>query len=276
MVHPIPSPKDIQQFYRSLDYWQSHGVSSNFAQRNWRENLTDDGGSWEEYYRARVQMELVLKHTNLSENAKIIELGSGLAPFLYHCKRRGFKNLYALEPQGEICSYLEGQGISTYPMLLETFIAQNDLPRFDVIVLSHTVEHLISPDAILCGLRELLSDQGVLLIVVPYQDHLRPYTFELHLHFFNENSMAHLLTKCGYQTMSIHADQLNAVEAVLIKMSNLLFGAKERIAGKGKKIIRHPLIQHLHRFFWRPLKRMLRLKINIYRSYEDLYALAKR
>ena len=277
VVHPIPSQKDLPQFYLSLEYWQNQALSNNFTKQSWLENLTYNGGLWERYDRARVQLDSILDHSELSEDAKIIDLGSGLSPFLFHCRQRGFKNLYALEPSEEICRLLDDQGITTYPTLIETFITQKDIPQFDVMVLSHTLEHLIGPDVVLQGLRDLLSNQGVLLIVVPYHDHLRPYTSGLHLHFFNEDSLAHLLTKCGYQTMFIQRDHLNAIDVVLTKTLLLIY--EKKYAKKNitmKSFLENQGLQYLHRFFWRPLKRLLRLKTNIFISTENLSALAKR
>ncbi len=211
----------------------------------------------------------------MSEDAKIIDLGSGLSPFLYHCRQRGFQNLFALEPSDEICRFLDGQGITTYPTLLETFITRKDLPQFDVMILSHTLEHLIDPDVVLHGLRDLLSDQGVLLIVVPYQDHLLPTTSGLHLHSFNESSLLQLLTKCGYQTMLIQTDRLNAVESRLIKALHLILRNKyARIIWK--RLTANQRREYFHRFVWRPLKRVLHLEVNIFQSHQDLFALARR
>ncbi|MDV2502784.1 MAG: class I SAM-dependent methyltransferase [bacterium] len=275
MVHLDPSQQGLPRFYQTLEFWQNQGIKNQFTDQSWLENLTSSEGLRERLNRSKLHLQVILNHTILAENAKIIELGSGFSPFLYHCRQQGLKNLYALEPSDEICRFLDGQGITTYPTLLETFITQKDLPQFDVVVLSHTMEHLINPDVILRGLRTLLSDQGLLLIVVPYKDFFRPNPSGLHLHFFNENSMAHLLTKCGYQTLFLQADRLNAIETALIKTLDLIHKHKySRVTWKS--LFPHQRREHLHRFFWRPLRRLLRLKVSVIQEPRNLFALARR
>ncbi|MFB3062027.1 MAG: class I SAM-dependent methyltransferase, partial [Candidatus Binatia bacterium] len=199
-------------------------MSDEFTNQPWLQNLTYNVGLLGSFRNAQSQLQFILNQANLNENAKIIDLGSGYAPFLYHCRQKGFNNLYALEPSKEICHYLEGQGIVTYPILLETFITQDDLPQFDLIVLSQILENLIEPADILCGLRRLLSENGVLFIEVPYGENHNPHSRSLHLHFFNETSMAHLLTRCGYRTMLIHPMRHNFLEVALIKTLRLIHG----------------------------------------------------
>ncbi len=277
MVYPIPSEDKIRQYYRGADYWQNHGMTHEFAEQNWLQNLTYNASLWENFNQASIQLHLILNHIDLLEDARILDLGSGYAPFLYHCRQKGFKNLYALEPMEEICRYLESQGVTTYPTLVETFITRNDLPQFDLIVISTTLQHLIRPDVILHGLRQLLSEKGVMYIEVPHQLHLNPYSRGLFLHFFNEKSIAQLLTKCRYQTIMIQLNRLNLMETRLERALYFVHGKtffKEQRTVRS--IIESPLVKYLHRFCWRPLKRLMSLKINIFLPSENIFALVRR
>lgn len=273
-VHPVPSQKVISEQYLGLNYWEDKGVTSRLADRSWVENLTSNGSLWERYERSERQLKLILDRSKVPADAKIIDLGTGLSPFLFHCQKRGFKDLYGVEPSEEICRYLSDQGLTAYPMLLEDFITRGDLPRFDVMVLSHALEHLTAPDVILKGLRELLSDRGVFFITVPYEDHLKPWTPQTHLHFFNEVSMAHLLKKCGYRAMFVEPEKYNALERTMIKAYHLAVGAKKKIIEE--KLIDDRRVQRLHEYLWRPLRRLLRLNVNIYVSTTNLLVLARR
>ena len=276
-VHPISFEEDIRKFYKGVHFWQSQGMSDEFTNQPWLQNLTYNAGLWERFRNAQSQLQFILNQTNLNKNAKIIDLGSGYAPFLYHCRQKGFNNLYALEPSKEICHYLEGQGIVTYPMLLETFITQDDLPQFDLIVLSHTLEHLLNPGQVLLSLRRLMSEKGVMFIEVPYQELLRTRFRNLHLHFFNEISMTHLLSRCGYRTILIHPKRHSFLEAALIKTLYLIH--RETYIKKRtpvKSMLESPLVKYLHLFCWRPLKLLLGLRLNLYITSHSLIALATR
>jgi SAM-dependent methyltransferase len=274
-VHPLPSKKAIPQFYENLDYWHGQGIASDLAQGSWLENLTSIAGLWERYIKAKLHLQIIRDHAELDADTKIIDLGSGLSPFLFHSQRAGFTNLYALEPAKDICRYLDGQGITTYPTLLETFITRQDVPKFDVMVLSQTLEHLVSPNLVLSDLRNMLSDRGLIIITVPDREHLRPFRAGLHFHFFNERSMSHLLTKCGYGIIRIHADELNALDRLVVKTLQFIY--RKRYANKSvtaKSVLENPWIHFIHKYCWRPVKSLLRLNSNIFISYQDLVALA--
>lgn len=276
VVHPLPPLREIYKYYESIGYWRYHALSDDFARRSWLENLTYNGGLWERYFRARLHLRVIQDHVRLGRDARIADLGSGLSPFLYHCRDQGFTNLYALEPSEDICRYLEAQGITVYPTILEDFVERRDLPRFDVMLFSHALEHIGEPEVVLRGLRRLLTDRGVLLVVVPYQDHLRPFTAGLHLHFFNEGSLKLLLKGCGYEAVSVQRDRLNAFERALLGAIHQTYDtlyANKRVTAT--QFLTSRWLEGLHRFGWRPLKRLLRLKINIYLSVQELRALAR-
>ena len=278
MVHPVPSEEEIRQYYLGVDFWRNRGFRDESGSRGWREILTSNSSVWERYHRARLQLRFLLDHVGLPADARILDCGSGLAPFLYHCRQMGFTNLHALEPSAEVCRFLDRQGVVTYPMLLETFITRNDLPRFDLIVLSHVVEHLGRPGELLEGLRRLLSDRAILLVETPYQDHLSPYPRGLHLHFFNEVSLNRLLTKCGYKVIVTQSRRFNPLEAAASRILYLVYGKffLMRRRGTVNDLLEHRFVKLLHRFGLRPLKRLVGLKINIFIDSQDLMALATR
>lgn len=270
---PHPSDVHIKEFYGSQAFWKGHGVDDSFAEMDWRQTLTANSSLWERYNRAANQLDYILAHNDLSKDARIIDLGSGYSPFLYHCKQRGFQNLYALEPSDEICGFLGEKGITAYPMLLEDFIEDASTPEFDLMVISHTVEHLIEPDKVLKGLWGKLSTNGALYVDVPYMDHLRPFHQGLHLHFFNEKSMAEMLSRCGFRENHIQADHFNLLERMIVSVLYFIYGIKFKNRGG---VSTNSGMEKLHCLFWRPLKSILNLRINIFISSMDLRVLTKR
>ena len=278
-IHPLPSEviDGIKRYFTDGHHWESHGMNTAFSEQSLDENLTHNPGLWERFHRAKRQLAFILSQVDVPDNAKILDVGSGFAPFLYHCRHHGFENLYALEPFAEICRFLNGQGIITYPMLVETFITRDDLPQFDLVVLSQVLEDLIEPAEVLCGLRRLLSENGVLFIEVPYGQHHNPYSRSLHPHFFNETSLARLLHTCGYQPMVLRTDRLNGVDALVQKAIHFVyvrtfFQQRSTV----QEILESPLLKYLHPYCWRPLKWLLRLKMNIMIPSENLTAIATR
>ena len=70
---------------------------------------------------AKIHRNMVLKRSRLhdlltDQNKKILDLGCGSGPFLRYFAERGFKNLYAVEPDADLV-----RGIPTdFPVELET------------------------------------------------------------------------------------------------------------------------------------------------------------
>ena len=271
-AHPPPAEVDIARYYRQ-GFWDDHGAGStaDAVPATWLGQVTSTSGLWERYQRAGRQVDFLARSTGLPADTTVIDLGSGYSPFLVRCAERGLTRLHALEPSAEVCAFLEGQGVVTYPVLLEEFVGRDDLPMFDVMVISHTVEHLVDPAAVMSGLRRLLAPGGVIYVDVPYQDHLRPYHQGLHLHFFNERSMSRLLERSGLEATVVEADSLGpadrAVMRALFAVYGRFFGGRGGVGGNG-------WVEQLHRMVWRPLKRLLGLRVNIFISSQDLRVLA--
>jgi SAM-dependent methyltransferase len=90
------------------------------------------------------------------------------------------------------------------------------LPRlerqFDVIVMSHVLEHLLEPRAVLPLLYERLAPGGILYIEVPniptgslsgYPDHMwAPRCDEPHITFFSADALSRLLRSAGLDLIS--------------------------------------------------------------------------
>ncbi len=82
---------------------------------------------------------------------------------------------------------------------------------FDVIVLSHTLEHLFSPWDVLARLRQLLKPEGLLVITVPNASSLEARLFvrwwvgwdpPRHLYHFEKSALDRLLTRIGFRPVN--------------------------------------------------------------------------
>lgn len=273
MAFPSPSEVDIANYYKSQAFWKSHGVDTSEVRNDWKEKLTGKSGLWERFERARRQFEFVSRGRTLNRETKIIDLGAGYSPFLFHCRRAGYVSLFALEPSESLCEYLSAEGVTTYAELLEEFVERDDLPLFDVMVISHTMEHLLDPARILKGLRRHLAPNGVIYVDVPFEDYLKPYHQGLHLQFFSVASMKELAHRTGYEVAALETDAHGWMErmvlAVLYQVYGAFFGGKGGVSNSGK-------INFLHRYVWRPVRHLLALRINIFISSQDLRALLVR
>ena len=82
---------------------------------------------------------------------------------------------------------------------------------FDVVVMSHVVEHLPQPARVLNQVRQAMNRRAILYIAVPDIDSLQFRVFGnrwdainpvAHYQFFNESSLSRLLKECGFEIIS--------------------------------------------------------------------------
>jgi len=73
--------------------------------------------------------------------------------------------------------------------------------QFDVVILSHVLEHLLEPAKLLAELRTLLRPQGKLLLIVPLESpvrHSSAHDNNHHLFSWNAQTLKDFLIACNY------------------------------------------------------------------------------
>lgn len=78
--------------------------------------------------------------------------------------------------------------------------SHGDLParRFDLIILSHVVEHFLNPVEELAAIKSFLSDRGRLVIEVPNADEFCLATLQnAHTYYFTPPTFAHYMARAG-------------------------------------------------------------------------------
>ncbi|MFH1636182.1 MAG: class I SAM-dependent methyltransferase [Chloroflexota bacterium] len=113
----------------------------------------------------------------------------------YHCQAVG------VEPGESYRTYARKQGLMVYAALEE--LEAKPEPRFDLVSLSHVLEHLPDPVTYLAHLSDaILTPGGGLLLEVP-----NLYThnsFEVaHLVSYSAHSLAQVVTKAGYEIIAL-------------------------------------------------------------------------
>lgn len=69
---------------------------------------------------------------------------------------------------------------------------------YDVIILNHVVEHMMSPVEEVRKIAELLNDNGVIYIAVPTMDNYSPHQLQnAHTYYFNRKTLEHYMQKAG-------------------------------------------------------------------------------
>jgi len=194
--------------------------------------------------RIKLNFNFLFKRINriLQKRDSLLEIGSGLGYFLKFCYDKGWKNCVGIEISNSAVEYAKRfLGINliqgNFDELFYTFPKQH----FNLIVMFHVLEHLISPDETLKKIRYILNSEGVLVITVPnYSSFVAKVLKEAwgwssppeHIYMFTPNALIRLLNKTGFSILDMYTQCGDA--------KNNLF---ELTKGTVKKLFRINLIQ---------------------------------
>lgn len=203
-AHPGPDAAALAAYYASA-YWEATHPAGDLADVALfpRDNLAL-------FNRGLALGELVAAHAR-RQPARILDIGAGPGHVLHALgDRYPSAAKIALESSEGCQRHLRSLGIQVVDRPVEQFLSDREGP-FDVIVLSHSLEHLLQPRDVLSALRESLSPGGLLIVEVPnipaeskgrLIDHkwVSPYD-EPHMTFFSTASLQGLLRLIGYDVV---------------------------------------------------------------------------
>ncbi|MEX0909736.1 MAG: class I SAM-dependent methyltransferase [Candidatus Paceibacterota bacterium] len=159
------------------------------------------------FKKARANRAFVEKYVTLPEDAEILDFGSADGTTLLEFKEAYPKwHAYGLEPGSNLASLNQH--------LLDGFYnTPNDIPKeqkFDLIMMTHVLEHLFSPIDVLMELATHLKQDGTLVLEVPdfnqYTGSLRTIHIA-HLYHFTDKTIEKLAKKAGLEVALITQDR---------------------------------------------------------------------
>lgn len=181
----IPSQEEFNEYYAKMSRYEfSHNnseVSANY--------LEHENGL----------IDFIEPH--IKRDSKIVDIGCSTGTLLSLFKKRGYTNLLGVDPSQSCIDLIEKKyGIKGMSATLSTF---NSEEKFDVIIISAVIEHLVDIREPLRTLLWSLREGGLLLIEVPdagryYQKiftSFQQFSIE-HINYFTIQSIQQLLT--GY------------------------------------------------------------------------------
>ena len=119
----------------------------------------------------------------IPENSKVLEIGAGLGDLCYLVYHNISKNLYAADISSVSLDIIKKKipNIQTIKMPFEP--TEINEKEFDVIIISHTLEHIENPKSYMDKWAKSLKKDGTIIVAVPlndtlYSEHLRIYTVD--------------------------------------------------------------------------------------------------
>lgn len=141
------------------------------------------------------------------KKGKLLEIGSGEGFILELFEKNGFEVL-GIEPSEknvELINEKLSKGKCKHGFVEDKFI---DDKKFDVIIMSHVLEHVIDSREILEKLKNVLSDQGYLFIEVPNcgsKKYLEESILtQPHIHHFTKQSIQKLLESLELKIIKVN------------------------------------------------------------------------
>lgn len=177
-----PFPEHLQPHYAGY-YGERHGITARYC--------------------ARRRVALVTRMAGPGQGRRLLDVGCGDGTFLHEARHRGW-NVVGTELNPEPARQL---GFEVYSGLEECA----GKGPFGCITLWHSLEHMEDPRAVMAKLRELVADDGVVLIAVPNFEGLQSKAFReswlhldvpRHLYHFTANSIDQMLTQAHFSPVA--------------------------------------------------------------------------
>jgi 2-polyprenyl-3-methyl-5-hydroxy-6-metoxy-1,4-benzoquinol methylase len=136
---------------------------------------------------------------------RLLDLGFGQGYLMQMARAHGFEVYGADSSQAAIRRISPQFGMRVQQMVL----GDGEIPwhSFDVVVMSHVVEHLPNPADVLKQVLGIMNPGGILYLAVPNMNSLQFQVFGkkwdvinplVHFQYFTPNSLARLLRNCGF------------------------------------------------------------------------------
>ena len=182
----------------------------------------------------------------INTNSRILDMGCANGGFLYVLKSHGYHNIVGLDLSEKCVSNVKDLGIDCYNggcFSIPDNFSKKFNNNFDLIILSHVIEHIYDVNLAMNTLGKLLNEKGMLYIEVPdaskYYDfylelNLNPlHFFDLeHINHFNKETLTNLGKKFGFKV-------INSSEKVALGYPNISMILKKETDDSGAKLIRY-------------------------------------
>lgn len=152
----------------------------------------------------RTAVDVQLRHLPRNRpGARLLDVGCGSGEFLSWATRAGWK-AFGLDPDPAAVWAARSKGLNVFCGTIEAVRADGP---FDVVTLSHVLEHVHDPRSLLRGVYELLKPGGIVWVDTPnvgsyghrfFGAAWRGLEPPRHLVLFNHRSLRRLLTEAGF------------------------------------------------------------------------------
>lgn len=230
--NPETIKKQLEKLY-SKDYWIERKAESSIKSNFEDPDSLSKKRSWESQ----------IKYCKpfLKNKKKILEIGAGGGQSLEWFEEKNF-DITGIEPDQNNVNLIN-QRLKKGKCIAGFIEDMHIEDKFDVIWMSHVLEHLVNPKKFLENTKTLLNKSGIFFIEVPNAENLdllnKTIFSDPHTFHFSKNSLIKLAENAGYTVLSCdYFRPAKKVEGVINKIKKLFtkkdfYSCYPRIRSKG-------------------------------------------
>jgi 2-polyprenyl-3-methyl-5-hydroxy-6-metoxy-1,4-benzoquinol methylase len=212
-VDPIPDACELEAFYAHQYYQQANSKTSTYDASYTQAELQH------KILEADIAIESIKQAHSKSNSKRVLELGCGEGFFLKQADRAGwsvkgidFSNYGVKKWAPELLDKCEfGDAYKFLDILIEK------KERFDICALRNVLEHVRDPNLLLTRLKDILNEDGILLVTIPNDySGIQELALELghidtefwfgpldHLYYFNTQNIKPFVEELGFQVVDM-------------------------------------------------------------------------
>jgi SAM-dependent methyltransferase len=176
---------------------------------------------------------------NLENVSTILEIGCGMGGILFPFKMRNYK-VKGIDFGEEFVKKGREIGLDLTNESIDQLISQHE--KFDLVILSHLLEHIVDLNLFLSKIKKLLSDKGKLFISVPglksihltYSSDILLYLQNAHSWNFSQNTLVALLYNNGFDIIKSD-EQINCL--AVVSKEDISFKKEEILVNEFEEVI---------------------------------------
>ena len=159
------------------------------------------------------QCAIARKH--MPEDGSLLEIGCASGDILERMQHHGYDDVQGIELSLEACERAWGRGLKVFHGTLDEFETDQ---RFDMVFMSHVIEHVLDPVATVTKIASLLKPGGVLYLETPNVGSLDARLWKRswglihyprHLYLFDRSTARRLLERGGLAVEDV-SSQVNS------------------------------------------------------------------
>jgi len=199
-VWPRPGVEEIEQFYRRGTHKSAFDEKRGQLRESYFPTAFDDA------------KRIIACCRRLARGPHLLDVGAGNGEFSSVARKYGFF-VDACEPNPQAReAFRDLNGFYPDPTMFDDAYVSQKRERYDVVLLSHVLEHMLQADQVTVHIRRVLRRRGIAVIAVP---HFRSLLSRLqgkrdmficppeHLNFFTRAGLIRMFERSGFRLLRV-------------------------------------------------------------------------